>query len=74
MNFITFKQLIKQVHVGKQLPDSVYLHRDAMSELPPALKKFVPAVAQAVNLPDNQWNLIKLYKKEFRLSLLHYPT
>ncbi|ALM64989.1 hypothetical protein FORC4_0016 [Vibrio parahaemolyticus] len=45
-----------------------------MSELPDALKKFVPAVAQAVNLPDNQWNLIKLFKKEFRLSLLNYPT
>ncbi|SIO95504.1 DNA phosphorothioation-associated putative methyltransferase [Vibrio spartinae] len=74
MDFQSFKQLVKQIHIGKQLPDAVYLHKDAMSELPPALKKFVPAVAQAVNLPDNQWNLIKLFKKEFRLSLLNYPT
>ncbi|EHK9000470.1 DNA phosphorothioation-associated putative methyltransferase [Vibrio vulnificus] len=74
MDFQSFKQLVKQINIGKQLPDAVYLHKDAMSELPPALKKFVPAVAQAVNLPDNQWNLIKLFKKEFRLSLLNYPT
>ncbi|EOX4429725.1 DNA phosphorothioation-associated putative methyltransferase [Vibrio alginolyticus] len=74
MDFQSFKQLVKQIHIGKQLPDAVYLHRDAMSEIPPELRKFIPAVAQAVNLPDNQWNLIKLFKKEFRLSLLNYPT
>lgn len=74
MDFQSFKQLVKQINIGKQLPDAVYLHRDAMSELPPELRKFIPAVAQAVNLPDNQWNLIKLFKKEFRLSLLNYPS
>ncbi|MHC6801532.1 DNA phosphorothioation-associated putative methyltransferase [Vibrio antiquarius] len=74
MDFQSFKQLVKQINIGKQLPDAIYLHKDAMSELPDALKKFVTAVAQAVNLPDNQWNLIKLFKKEFRLSLLNYPT
>lgn len=74
MNFQLFKQLVKQINIGKQLPDAVYLHRDAMSELPPELIKFIPAVAQAVKLPDNQWNIIKLFKKEFRLSLLNYPS
>ncbi|CAH1534140.1 conserved hypothetical protein [Vibrio rotiferianus] len=74
MDSQSFKQLVKQINIGKQLPDAIYLHRDAMSEIPPELRKFVPAVAQAVNLPDNQWNLIKLFKKEFRLSLLSYPT
>ncbi|KOE09193.1 hypothetical protein ACS81_00340 [Vibrio parahaemolyticus] len=74
MDSQSFKQLVKQINIGKQLPDAIYLHRDAMSEIPPELRKFIPAVAQAVNLPDNQWNLIKLFKKEFRLSLLNYPT
>ncbi|MEI7236249.1 DNA phosphorothioation-associated putative methyltransferase [Pectobacterium carotovorum] len=73
MDFQSFKQLIKQVQIGKQLPDALYLHRDAMFELPPELQKFIPAVAQALNLPDDQWNLIKLFKNEFRLSLLNYP-
>lgn len=73
MDYQLFKQLVKQVQIGKQLPDSVYLHRDAMSELPSELQKFIPAVARAVNLPNDQWNLIKLFKNEFRLSLLNYP-
>lgn len=73
MDFQSFKQLIKQVQIGKQLPDAVYLHRDAMHELPSELQKFIPAVARAVKLPDDQWNLIKLFKNEFRLSLLNYP-
>lgn len=74
MNYQLFKQLIKQVQIGKQLPDAIYLHRDAMHELPSELQKFIPAVARAVNLPDEQWNLIKLFKNEFRLSLLNYPN
>lgn len=74
MDFQLFKELVSQVYIGKQLPDAIYLHRDAMSELPDALEKFIPAVAQAVNLPDKQWNIIKLFKKEFRLSLLNYPS
>lgn len=74
MNSQSFKQLIKQIQIGKQLPDAVYLHRDAMHELPSELQKFIPAVARAVNLPDEQWNLIKLFKNEFRLSLLNYPN
>ncbi len=45
-----------------------------MHELPSELQKFIPAVARAVNLPDEQWNLIKLFKNEFRLSLLNYPN
>ncbi len=45
-----------------------------MQELPSVLQKFIPAVARAVNLPDDQWNLIKLFKNEFRLSLLNYPN
>jgi DNA phosphorothioation-associated putative methyltransferase len=73
MDCQSFKQLIKQVQIGKQLPDAVYLHRDAMHELPSELQKFIPAVARAVKLPDEQWNLIKLFRNEFRLSLLNYP-
>ncbi|MEZ8914074.1 DNA phosphorothioation-associated putative methyltransferase [Vibrio lentus] len=73
MDFNLFKQLIKEAHVGKKLPDAIYLHRDALIALPEQLQNFIPAVAEAVSLPDEQWNLIKLFKNEFRLSLLYYP-
>ena len=74
MDFQLFKSLVDEIKVGKRLPDAVYLHRDAMVAIPEPLQKFILAVANAVKLPDEQWNLIKLFKKEFRLSLLNYPT
>ncbi|GGA93410.1 DNA phosphorothioation-associated putative methyltransferase [Agarivorans gilvus] len=73
MDASIFSQLVSQISVGKHLPDAIYLHKDAFSALPTALSQFIPAVAKAVNLADDEWNLVKLFKKEFRLSLLHYP-
>ena len=69
-----FTKLVKEVKIGKQLPDAIYLHKDAFETLPNTLSKFIPAVANALNINDNEWDLVKLFKKEFRLSLLHYPT
>jgi len=69
-----FAKLIKEVKIGKQLPDAIYLHKDAFQALPNTLIKFIPAVAKALNINDDEWQLVKLFKKEFRLSLLHYPT
>lgn len=74
MDFQEFKVQVKNVSVGKQLPDAVYFHRDALASIPVVLQKFIPAVAKAVNLPDDEWNLVKLFKNEFRLSLLYYPS
>ncbi len=73
MNEEQFAELIAQIKVGKKLPDAIYLHKDAFSALPTVLTQFIPAVANAVSLDDEHWNLVKLFKKEFRLSLLHYP-
>ncbi|MGF1694779.1 DNA phosphorothioation-associated putative methyltransferase [Vibrio lamellibrachiae] len=73
MNDELFAELVAQITVGKQLPDAVYLHRDAFSALPDVLAQFIPAVAKAVSLNDSNWNLVKLFKKDFRLSLLNYP-
>ncbi len=73
MDFQLFKSLVDEIKIGKRLPDAIYLHRDAMVAIPEPLQKFIPAVAKAVKLPNEQWNLIKLFKNEFRLSLLSYP-
>ncbi|MFA0337131.1 DNA phosphorothioation-associated putative methyltransferase [Vibrio breoganii] len=69
-----FKKLVSQVKVGKSLPDAIYLHKDAFEELPQTLVKFIPAVANALKLDESDWDLVKLFKKDFRLSLLSYPT
>lgn len=73
MNAEQFQQLVKQVKVGKVLPDSVYLHKDAFTALPAVLSKFVRVVASALKVADDQWNIVKLSRQDFRLSLLHYP-
>lgn len=73
MNQELFLSLVKQIEVGKQLPDAIYLHKDAFSSLPEQLISFVFAVGKAVGLPEEQWNLVKFFKNEFRLSLLFYP-
>lgn len=74
MNQDLFKSSVAKIKVGKKLPDAIYLHKDAFSSLPDNLKQFIPAVAKAIKLEDEQWDLVKLYKKEFRLSFLSYPT
>ncbi|WP_102523876.1 DNA phosphorothioation-associated putative methyltransferase [Vibrio tapetis] len=68
-----FSELVTKAKTGKQLPDAVYLHKDAFSSLPGQLAQFIPAVAKAVSLEDSNWDIVKLFKKEFRLSLLSYP-
>lgn len=73
MNAADFSKLVKQVTVGKRLPDAVYLHKDAFSALPPLLAKFIKVVAAALKIADSDWNIVKLSKTDFRLSLLHYP-
>lgn len=73
MDALLFTDLVKEIKVGKQLPDAIYLHKDAFSELPKMLNGFIPAVAKALSINEDDWNLVKLFKKDFRLSLLHYP-
>lgn len=73
MNAADFSKLVKQVTAGKKLPDAVYLHKDAFSVLPPLLAKFIKVVATALKIADSEWNIVKLSKTDFRLSLLHYP-
>ena len=68
-----FENLIKQIVVGKQLPDAIYLHKDGFSAIPDTLNGFIPAVAKALNIKEENWNLVKLFKNKFRLSLLSYP-
>ncbi|OXX35889.1 hypothetical protein B9J90_09340 [Vibrio sp. V09_P4A23P171] len=47
-----FSQLVAQIKIGKQLPEAIYLHKDAFSALPTTLSKFILAVAKALNHPD----------------------
>ncbi|WP_444997906.1 DNA phosphorothioation-associated putative methyltransferase [Aliikangiella sp. IMCC44359] len=73
LDFKQFKSLVKQIKVGKQLPNSVYSHKSALSSYPVTLSTILRNVAKALKIPDNSWNLIKLYKRDFKIAFLHYP-
>jgi DNA phosphorothioation-associated putative methyltransferase len=73
MNAEQFKELVNSLDVGKKLPDSIYFHKDTFSDVPEVLSKFIKIVAKALKIEDDNWNLVKVFRKDFRLSLLNYP-
>lgn len=73
LNFEAFKLHVAALPYKKELPDAVYLHKDTLQSTDFTLAEFVTAVATALKVKDDQWNLVKLSKREFKLSLLHYP-
>lgn len=73
MEFRDFKELVGGITVGKQLPDAVYLHESAIDALPEKLGKLTSSIAKALNIQPDEWNVIKFYKRDFKLALLHYP-
>ena len=73
MNAEKFKELVDSLDVGKKLPDSIYFHKDTFSDVPEPLSKFIKIVAKALKIDDDNWNIIKVFRKGFRLSLLNYP-
>jgi DNA phosphorothioation-associated putative methyltransferase len=73
MNAEQFKGLVNSLNIGKKLPDAIYFHKDTFNEVPEALSKFIKIVAKALKIDDENWNLVKVFRKDFRLSLLNYP-
>ncbi|UHQ53729.1 DNA phosphorothioation-associated putative methyltransferase [Microbulbifer sp. YPW16] len=73
MDFPTFRDLVHQIEVGKQLPDAVYVHVSAFSTLPDELHSVVIKIARALKIPDDIWNVIKFNKRDFKVTLLNYP-
>lgn len=73
MKFIEYKQYVSQIIVGKKLPTATYLHESALNTIPKALSLHIIETIENLNLTKIQWNIIKLYKNDYKVSLLHYP-
>ena len=65
MNAEQFKELVNSLSIGKKLPDSIYFHKDTLSEVPDALSKFIKVVAKALKIEDDNWNLIKVFRNRY---------
>ncbi len=73
MNTEQFNALIKTVKIGKLVGNARYLHISAFSEITPELKDFILLIANALKIPPDDWNIIKLHTQQYRLSYLNYP-
>jgi len=73
MDFGKFRKLVNHICVGKQLPDAVYLHTSACRLLSPELVTLVARIEEQYQIPNSCWNVLKFYRRDFKISLLQYP-
>lgn len=66
-------EALRTVPFGKVLPDAVYVHTDYLTELPPLVRVFEGA-GRALLGEVAETTLIKLSRRERRISYLSYPT
>ena len=74
MEYHQFKQLVNQITIGKKLPDSIYTHESAIVAVPETLSKLIFKIADALKIPDDDWNIIKFYRRDFKVAFLSYPS
>lgn len=58
--------------LGKQTPTACYLHRSYLTALPETMEKIIFSLDSVIARQIN-WNILKIYKQEPKLSFLYYP-
>jgi hypothetical protein len=74
MDAVLYSQLVNEVKIGKKLPDAIYIHESAFDEIPTKLATLINAVGKALKVPSQDWNILKLSRNKFSMSLLGYPN
>ena len=74
MQYQSFNNHIKKIEFGKQTTDAIYLHESLIIYLPEELISFISRISKTLKIEKNQWNVVKLYKRDFKFSLLSYPS
>jgi DNA phosphorothioation-associated putative methyltransferase len=74
MDAVLYSQLVSEIKIGKKLPDAIYIHESAFEEIPTKLSTIINAVGKALKVPSEDWNIVKLSRNKFSMSLLNYPT
>lgn len=73
MDFPEYRNLVKLISIGKKLPDAVYTHESALGSVPTTLASVTLKIADALKIPDDDWNIVKFYKRDFKVAFLLYP-
>lgn len=73
MKFVEYREHVNALKLGKQLPTAIYLHRSALEGvLSKSLSHLVYSQIKSLNITET-WNVLKLYKRDFKITLLDYP-
>ena len=72
MEYIEYKNLVKSMPYGKNLPDSVYIHESAIDTLPNELGAHFARAIIDLELDDIDWNILKFFKLDHKVTLLYY--
>jgi len=74
MDFTEYKNYLKQLKVGKKLPDALYIELQFFrTAAPSVLSDFYQNILETIEL-DAPHNVIKLFTSQFKLSLLQYKS
>jgi hypothetical protein len=73
MEFRSYKELVHTLSIGKQLPDAIYVHESALDAVPLELAAHVARAVAVLQLDRKEWNVIKFFKRDHRVTLLNYP-
>jgi len=72
-DFNNFRQSVDTIKLGKVLPDAIYIHESALGETSATIQELIDDLAEEF-APDHSWNVVKFYRKDFKISLLSYPS
>lgn len=77
MSIATYQQylgFVKTISAGKHLPDAIYLHKCTLPHIGvDALLDLLRDVETRFEIAGEHWNVLKLAKRSFKITLLHYP-
>jgi DNA phosphorothioation-associated putative methyltransferase len=74
LSFPKYRDLVKKLKHGKSLPTAIYLHKSSLeTALQPELLSFIQSTINQLNINES-WNLLKLYKRDLKFTLLNYPN
>ena len=73
MEFAAYKKAVESLRIGKRLPDATYLHESTFPQISEDLAHFTLTVA-AEYAGGLSWNVAKYSRRDFKISLLSYPT
>jgi len=74
MEFEVYKKIIKSIQIGAQLSDALYIHESAFVDLPAEFHVILDYLGHEYKTDKIAFNIIKLGLKDYKISLLYYPT